>query len=364
MKRESPLSCCIWVKKRRRKEEEEATERIVKRRRRRRRRGGERAIEVDREAYLAERKRKSLKICSSQTRGGHLNSRLEEDEERKLLLTTEEKPKEWREREGEEGREECLPLFTDLWSEVYRPRESGQVIGNKVKVQQLRNWLQKWKTRSSEMQRMANRFDQSVGNRFDQSVGKIKMLSETRQCNGVKRSTKDSSPTPDWAREDEEEEEFSSLSLLRRRRRGAIINSSDSEQEGVREEEGSVGSKKKKEEEEREEEEEFSSLSLLRRRRRKRRRGAIINSSDSEQEGVREGEGSVGSKKKKEEEEREEEEGREEGEGVCSTLLLCGKEGVGKTAAVYACAEELGLQVSSTCMGTIRPNQSKAMHQT
>lgn len=35
----------------------------------------------------------------------------------------------------------------------------------------------------------------------------------------------------------------------------------------------------------------------------------------------------------------------QEGEDACNTLLITGPTGVGKTAAVYACAQELGFKV-------------------
>lgn len=35
----------------------------------------------------------------------------------------------------------------------------------------------------------------------------------------------------------------------------------------------------------------------------------------------------------------------QEGEDTCNTLLITGPTGVGKTAAVYACAQELGFKV-------------------
>ena len=35
-------------------------------------------------------------------------------------------------------------------------------------------------------------------------------------------------------------------------------------------------------------------------------------------------------------------------DGLCSAALLCGPPGVGKTAAVYACAQELGYKVKGS----------------
>ena len=35
---------------------------------------------------------------------------------------------------------------------------------------------------------------------------------------------------------------------------------------------------------------------------------------------------------------------------LCNTLLISGPTGVGKTAAVYACAQELGFKVSAISM--------------
>lgn len=42
---------------------------------------------------------------------------------------------------------------------------------------------------------------------------------------------------------------------------------------------------------------------------------------------------------------------RVEEEDLCSTMLITGPPGVGKTASVYACAQELGFKVSVRLLG-------------
>lgn len=43
----------------------------------------------------------------------------------------------------------------------------------------------------------------------------------------------------------------------------------------------------------------------------------------------------------------------QEGEDMCNTLLITGPTGVGKTAAVYACAQELGFKVQTLSGGCV-----------
>ena len=166
-------------------------------------------------------------------------------------------------KEGGGGQGSC-----DMWSELYRPRSSSEVIGNKVKVQQLCSWLQSWSNKSVVQS------DQSLGGRGG----------GTTELKRSGRSSREGSPTPEWAR-------------------------------------GGT---------------DFMSLSHLRRRRRTTRR-RLESSSCSE---------------------TEEEEGSEgEGEGVSSVLLLCGGVGCGKTAAVHACAAELGCKVNKTCFFILLTSQ-------
>lgn len=46
----------------------------------------------------------------------------------------------------------------------------------------------------------------------------------------------------------------------------------------------------------------------------------------------------------------------EEENRLCNTVLITGPTGVGKTAAVYACAQELGFKVSHSCSRTMLMN--------
>lgn len=161
--------------------------------------------------------------------------------------------------EREEARQNC----SDMWTELYRPQSRSEVIGNKAKVQQLYSWLQSWSSKSTGQQLPGGAGGGGGGGQ------------ERKESSEGSRSSRESSPTPEWAR-------------------------------GGRD---------------------FMSLSHLQRKRRRRRKR--VSSSESEAE-VEEGES----------------EGEEE--GVSSVLLLCGGVGCGKTAAVHACAAELGCKVSSS----------------
>ena len=143
----------------------------------------------------------------------------------------------------------------DMWTELYRPQSSSEVIGNKVKVQQLYSWLRNWST------------NKPIAGGGGEGRAQPRSASCELKRSGCKR---EGSPTPEWA----------------------------------------WGSQ------------DFLSLSHLRRKMRRRK---VEGSSDSEAEG---------------------EESGEECEGVSSVLLLCGGVGSGKTAAVHACAAELGCKVS------------------
>lgn len=156
---------------------------------------------------------------------------------------------------------------TDLWSEVYRPQRRDEMIGNKMKVQQLHDWLQKWGNKRSNSQNLSedvSKHDKKRWRRKRSDVGS--------------RGSRENSPIPEWVQR-EGDDDFLSVAHLRRKKRVVLG----------------------------------------------------CHSSESEEE---------------EEEEGEECEG-EEGEGVASVMLLCGPVGSGKTAAVYACASELGFKVYS-----------------
>ena len=163
--------------------------------------------------------------------------------------------------EGEK-REGVRQSSCDMWTELYRPQSSSEVIGNKVKVQQLYSWLRNWTNKS---------VGQSDKPLAGGGGGRAPPRNASRELkrSGCKRS-REGSPTPEWTRGSQD----------------------------------------------------FLSLSHLRRKMRRKR---VEGSSDSETEG---------------------EESGEEGEGVSLVLLLCGGVGSGKTAAVHACAAELGCKVS------------------
>ena len=237
---------------------------------------GRRAIEVDHSAYDHTHhtsQRKSLRLAKKRSTSQDKEQAPPDlqplGEKRRRMEATHNPPE-----NGESGT--SCALLTDLWTELYRPRESGQVIGNRRGVQQLQNWLQQWKNKCSDRTNTSDQSRQPA----EQAGGVRKQLClGTGKRDGVKRS-RENSPTPEWVWRGEEDD--------------------------------------------------FVSLSHLRRRKRCARR--VVDSSDSEGEGVVSGGG---------------EEEEVERESVCSVLLLCGGEGWGKTAAVYACANELGFKVKS-----------------
>ena len=167
----------------------------------------------------------------------------------------------------------CSPC--ELWSDVYRPTSSTDVIGNRTGVQRLRNWLLQWKNKcSSNSQNSSDQKSRPVGN---ESGGRKQVKLNVSQENLKKVFP----PTPE-----------------------SVAMEAD------------------------------PNFSL--RVHRHHRKGMSLNARSSDCEGEGEGEGEVGDWK-----------GGDGEEGVCSVLLLCGPEGCGKTAAVYACASELGFKVKS-----------------
>ena len=133
--------------------------------------------------------------------------------------------------EGEEGEGEEEPGFSDLWSELYRPQTSADVIGNKENVQRLFSWLQTWKNKCSSKQ-----------NAFDHISLPDRRKRKRRTCVDVNRDesrgSRENSPTPEWARGGQGSNDFISLTHLRRhrQRRKLILQDSSSEEEGEEEE--------------------------------------------------------------------------------------------------------------------------------
>ncbi len=167
----------------------------------------------------------------------------------------------------------CSPAFqSELWTEIYRPQRSSEVIGNRAHVEQLLAWLEAWKKAKGPNQ-SPDHVGQTTGSSARQKTGSC--------SNGSKNSTAD--PTSS---------EKADKALLTPS--GISTWANDTEDS------------------------DFVSIAHL-----KRKRGATRcpNSSDSDN-------------------------GDNEGEGLpCPVTLLCGDHGCGKTAAVYACAQELGYKV-------------------
>lgn len=165
----------------------------------------------------------------------------------------------------------CKPgLFgSELWTEIYRPQQASEVIGNGAQVKQLHSWLCDWKVRCSS-QRDAVSTDGVSEPTKSSSGTKQRGTAAVRHWEESSGSSSSKSSIPSWVRE--EDNDFISLAYLRRKHSGGALRFPDSSE------------------------------------------------TDEESSG--------------------------EEEGVCPVTILCGDHGSGKTAAVYACAQELGYKVS------------------
>ena len=158
----------------------------------------------------------------------------------------------------------------DMWTEVYRPQTGRDMIGNKVAIQRLLEWLKTWRTKCSQRQQPTS--DQTYSVKTEK---KRNRRTNSSELNGNKHhNMRERSPTPEWA-------------------------------QGC---------------------EDFISLRHLK-KRRQRKKVVLRDSSCSESE----------------EEERDSH--CDDDDDISSVLLLCGDVGCGKTAAVHACATELGYKV-------------------
>ncbi len=167
------------------------------------------------------------------------------------------------------------PAFqSQLWTEIYRPRCSSEVIGNRTHVEKLLAWLAAWKVKCSNQNPSQNGGSPGA---IPARKGEATRGSKTPAADrSAKVSTSEKTdrlpPTSDvpwWAR-DVDDSDFVSIAHLRRKR-------------------------------------------------------VVPRCLDSSDDGGSEGEGSP-----------------------CPVMLLCGDHGSGKTAAVYACASELGYKVGSS----------------
>lgn len=222
-----------------------------------------RAVEVDVAAYMDKTdRRKSLRLRRKRSSSATGDCEMTTETRKKGQVNSNKRSKVLGEEvsNADKGRGEKEQL-TDLWSEAYRPQSKDEMIGNKMKIQQLHDWLQRWRNKTSSRQNPSDEVSKLVDKRRWR-----RKLSDIQS-----RSSRENSPIPEWVHR--EDDDFISLTHLRRRKR-VVLRGHSSESE---EEEGCC-------------------------------------------EGV-------------------------EGEGVSSVVVLCGPVGSGKTAAVYACAAELGFKV-------------------
>lgn len=193
-----------------------------------------RRIVVDRSAYGVSHK-KSLRLSKSRhKRGGESDAEHFVENAKSLLLTS------------------CGPApppsrselhsSSDLWSERYQPVKASEVLGNTAQVQELYQWMTRWK-------------DRATAQRRDSLVAGGNMTSTGPPC---------SKPAAGRVHSDSDEDFV--VPPSRRSHTSRRATSSDSEQENM-------------------------------------------------------------------------------AEGLCPVALLCGPHGSGKTAAVLACAQELGFKV-------------------
>ena len=150
-------------------------------------------------------------------------------------------------------------MHNEVWSDVYRPRKTGELIGNRLACTQLRDWLQVWKDKCT--------------------------------C----------TPTPPSFQ--------SSTSKAKRKPLQSKSNTS------------TAWCVKEKDDD-------FVSLEHIRVRRGVKRVLSKVTSDSEEEDGN----------------------ASDDNGGVCSAALVCGPHGCGKTAGVYAIAEELGFKVKPYCL--------------
>ena len=164
--------------------------------------------------------------------------------------------------------------LSTLWTDVYQPLRSSEVMGNGSSVHRLHLWMQAWKKK--------------IEKSCDSEVEGAKIAD-------VHRGPK-----------------FGDVAAPKKRRHDDVGDCCEWESE----------------------EEDF--ISAARMKRRKRALPRLPDSSDSEYEGHRERGGGGGG------------DSGEEGEGdeLVPVMVVCGREGSGKTSSVYACANELGYNVS------------------
>lgn len=159
------------------------------------------------------------------------------------------------------------PSFqSELWTDIYRPVTSSEVIGNRTHVERLLAWLRAWGAKYSNLSPESNGQTQECS--APTRTGSVSLSTK----NSAPEKTERAPPTPvPWWAKDVDDSDFVSIAHLRRKR---VVS-------------------------------------------------RFPNSSDTDEGGSEEG----------------------EEESPCPVMLLCGDHGSGKTAAVYACAKELGYKV-------------------
>ena len=190
-------------------------------------------IRVDSAAYEKQRLRHSRRRSRQKSKVGEMNTK-----------------KERTSKGNSSSNDVPRPFQSELWTEIYRPRQSSDIIGNREQVMQFHLWLDNWRTRC-----------------YGQKEAHARETTK-KQDKPQRGTTRVVSSVPWWVSE-QEDNDFVSLDHVRRKRSYVAP--------------------------------------------------CCPGDSDGEEE--------------------------EEGDSLAPVMLMCGGHGCGKTASVYACAEELGFKV-------------------
>ena len=185
------------------------------------------ALKVNREAYKSGHGRKSLRLRIKRIGSSELSS--DAGDGGMTGTTAGPEPSAVAPGVGDGGRGEGERWGTELWSDVYRPQSREEVIGNKVKVQCLFEWLRTWKNKCSSRQNASDQLPLPATTK----KRRRKQFSDLKGSES--QSSRERSPTPEWVCGDDD---FLSVRHVRRSRKRVVMSSSGSEGE---EEEGESG---------------------------------------------------------------------------------------------------------------------------
>lgn len=175
----------------------------------------DKTIEVNRTAY-SNRKSLRLRRKRSTSQSGDCEIMTETRKKKRVNIDTRsEVAGEVVDLVNEGGKGEAV---TDLWTEVYRPQRKAEMIGNKMKIQQLHNWLQKWRNKRS--QNVSNEVSKHDKRRWRRKLSDVQS-----------QGSRENSPIPEWVHR-EGNDDFMSITHLRRKKRVVLgLHSSEEEEE-------------------------------------------------------------------------------------------------------------------------------------